>query len=78
MKNEKKNLSLFLKIIPYLDKYGILILLMLMILALHIMQPDVFLSSISILYNKKIKNVIFMVYSKEIYRKKNNKIFYLI
>ena len=44
MENEKKKQGLFLKIIPYLDKYGILILLLLMILALHFMQPDVFLS----------------------------------
>ena len=44
MNTEKKNQSLFLKIIPYLDRYGILILLLLMILALHILQPDVFLS----------------------------------
>ena len=40
----KKKESIFLKTIPYLDKYGILILLFLMVLALHIMQPDVFLS----------------------------------
>ena len=44
MDNQKKDQSLFLKLIPYLDRYGILILLLLMILALHIMQPDVFLS----------------------------------
>jgi ribose/xylose/arabinose/galactoside ABC-type transport system permease subunit len=44
MDNQKKDQSFFLKLIPYLDKYGILILLLLMILALHIMQPDVFLS----------------------------------
>ena len=44
MDKEKKDQSLFLKLIPYLDRYGILILLLLMILALHIMQPDVFLS----------------------------------
>jgi ribose/xylose/arabinose/galactoside ABC-type transport system permease subunit len=44
MNNDKKDQSLFLKIIPYLDRYGILILLLLMILALHFMQPDVFLS----------------------------------
>src|SRR5210317_1349349 len=40
----KKQESIFLKTIPYLDKYGILILLFLMFLALHIIQPDVFLS----------------------------------
>ena len=44
MDNKKKDQSLFLKLIPYLDRYGILILLLLMILALHVMQPDVFLS----------------------------------
>ena len=44
MDKEKKDQSLFLKLIPYLDRYGILILLLLMIIALHIMQPEVFLS----------------------------------
>ena len=41
---ETKKESLFLKAIPYFDKYGILILLLIMIIALHIMQPEVFLS----------------------------------
>ena len=41
---EVKKDSLFLKAIPYFDKYGILILLLIMIIALHIMQPEVFLS----------------------------------
>ena len=43
-KKEVKKESLFLKAIPYFDKYGILILLLIMIIALHIMQPEVFLS----------------------------------
>ena len=43
-KKEVKKDSLFLKAIPYFDKYGILILLLIMIIALHIMQPEVFLS----------------------------------
>ena len=42
-KQNKKH-SLFLKAIPYFDKYGILLLLFIMIVALHFMQPEVFLS----------------------------------
>ena len=42
-KEEKKE-SLFLKAIPYFDKYGILLLLLLMIIGLHLLQPEVFLS----------------------------------
>ena len=41
---DKKSESLYLKLIPYFDKYGILLLLLLMILVMHILQPDVFLS----------------------------------
>ena len=41
---DKKIESLHLKLIPYLEKYGILLLLVLMILVMHILQPDVFLS----------------------------------
>ena len=41
--NKKKD-SLHLKLIPYFDKYGILILLVLMIVVMQILQPDVFLS----------------------------------
>jgi len=43
-KKEVKKDSLFLKAIPYFDKYGILILLLIMIIGLHLMQPEVFLS----------------------------------
>ena len=42
-KKTKKE-SLFLKAIPYFDKYGILLLLLLMIIGLHLLQPEVFLS----------------------------------
>ena len=42
-KNTKQE-SLYLKLIPYFDKYGILLLLLIMILVMHILQPDVFLS----------------------------------
>ena len=41
---EIKKQNFFLKAIPYFDKYGILLLLFLMIMALHFLQPDVFLS----------------------------------
>ena len=41
---EVKKQNFFLKAIPYFDKYGILLLLFLMITALHFLQPDVFLS----------------------------------
>ena len=41
---ETKKESLFLKAIPYFDKYGILLLLLLMIIGLHLLQPEVFLS----------------------------------
>ena len=36
--------SLYLKIMPYLEKYGILLLLVIMIVVMHFLQPDVFLS----------------------------------
>ena len=41
---EDKKQNIFLKAIPYFDKYGILLLLFLMIAALHFLQPEVFLS----------------------------------
>ena len=41
---DKNKESLHLKLIPYFEKYGILLLLVLMILVMHILQPDVFLS----------------------------------
>ena len=41
---DKKKDSLYLKLIPYFDKYGILILLLIMIVVMQILQPDVFLS----------------------------------
>lgn len=41
---EVKKESLFLKSIPYFEKYGILIVLIIMIVGLHFMQPEVFLS----------------------------------
>ena len=41
---EKKKNSFHLKLIPYFDKYGILLLLVLMIVVMQILQPDVFLS----------------------------------
>jgi len=43
-KSNSKNQDFFLKMIPYLDKYGILLLLFIMMFALTLMQPDVFLS----------------------------------
>ena len=42
-KDNKKD-SLYIKLMPYIEKYGILLLLVLMILVMHILQPDVFLS----------------------------------
>ncbi len=36
--------SLYLKLIPYFEKYGILLLLVIMIVVMHFLQPDVFLS----------------------------------
>ncbi len=44
MENEKIKQSFFLKIIPYLEKFGILFLLFIMIIVLHLLQPEVFLS----------------------------------
>ena len=45
MEEKDNNLkSLHLKLIPYFEKYGILLLLVIMILVMHILQPDVFLS----------------------------------
>ena len=41
---DKKQESLYLKLIPYFDRYGILLLLLIMILVMHILQPDVVLS----------------------------------
>ena len=41
---DKKKESLYVKLIPYFERYGILLLLVLMILVMHILQPDVFLS----------------------------------
>ena len=41
---DKKQESLYVKLIPYFEKYGILLLLVIMILVMHILQPDVFLS----------------------------------
>ena len=41
---DKNKESLHLRLIPYFEKYGILLLLVLMILVMHILQPDVFLS----------------------------------
>ena len=41
---DNKKVSLYLKLMPYIEKYGILLLLVLMILVMHILQPDVFLS----------------------------------
>ena len=42
-KDQEKE-SLYLKIMPYLEKYGILLLLVIMIVVMHFLQPDVFLS----------------------------------
>ena len=41
---EEKEDSLFIKLIPYIDKYGILLLIAIMLLVLHLLQPDVFFS----------------------------------
>ena len=41
---ENKENSLFIKLIPYIDKYGILLLIAIMLLALHFLQPEVFFS----------------------------------
>ncbi len=42
-KDQEKD-SLYLKLIPYFDRYGILLLLLIMIVVMHFLQPDVFLS----------------------------------
>ena len=44
MENKKIKQSFFLKIIPYLEKFGILFLLLIMMIVLHLLQPEVFLS----------------------------------
>ena len=36
--------STFVKLIPFFEKYGILLLILIMVAVLHILQPDVFLS----------------------------------
>ena len=36
--------STFVKLIPFFEKYGILLLILIMVTVLHILQPDVFLS----------------------------------
>ena len=41
---EQKEDTLFIKLIPYIDKYGILLLIAIMLLVLHLLQPDVFFS----------------------------------
>ena len=41
---EHKEESLFVKLIPYIDKFGILILIAIMLLVLHLLQPEVFFS----------------------------------
>ena len=41
---EQKEDTLFIKLIPYIDKYGILLLIEIMLLVLHLLQPDVFFS----------------------------------
>ena len=41
---EQKEDTLFIKLIPYIDKYGILLLIAIMLLVLHFLQPDVFFS----------------------------------
>ena len=41
---EQKDDTLFIKLIPYIDKYGILLLIAIMLLVLHLLQPDVFFS----------------------------------
>ena len=41
---EHKEDSLFIKLIPYIDKFGILLLIAIMLLVLHLLQPDVFFS----------------------------------
>ena len=40
-KDQEKD-SLYLKLIPYFDRYGILLLLLIMIVVMHFLQPDVF------------------------------------
>jgi ribose transport system permease protein len=41
---EKNQESTFVKLIPFFEKYGILLLILIMVTVLHILQPDVFLS----------------------------------
>ena len=41
---QEKEDSLFIKLIPYIDKYGILLLIAIMLLVLHLLQPEVFFS----------------------------------
>ena len=41
---DKNQESTFVKLIPFFEKYGILLLILIMVTVLHILQPDVFLS----------------------------------
>ena len=41
---DKNQESTFVKLIPFFEKYGILLLILIMVAVLHILQPDVFLS----------------------------------
>ena len=41
---DKSQESLFVRLIPFFERYGILLLILIMIAVLHLLQPDVFLS----------------------------------
>ena len=41
---DKNQESLFVRLIPFFERYGILLLILIMIAVLHLLQPDVFLS----------------------------------
>jgi ribose transport system permease protein len=41
---DKNQESIFIKLIPFFEKYGILLLILIMVTVLHLLQPDVFLS----------------------------------
>ena len=41
---DKNQETLFVRLIPFFERYGILLLILIMIAVLHLLQPDVFLS----------------------------------
>jgi hypothetical protein len=39
---DKNQETLFVRLIPFFERYGILLLILIMIAVLHLLQPDVF------------------------------------